>query len=89
MIRTTVSFTGFTVDNPLLAVKANQQNKPAFWPDHWYVIPEPKKGLEEVNIYAWFRNNCCHQWDMVMDGFGRRLFAFEDDGEAALFKLSF
>lgn len=93
MVPNTVQFTNFTVEEPLHVLKAQDQNKPCFWPDEWTIILEPKgKGdgiSTDVNLYAWFRNNCAHQFDISWDVNGSRVFAFECDEEATLFMLSF
>ena len=94
MIPSKISFTGFDIDDPTRVLAAQKQNRPAFWPLDWTILPEPHTenngmGLGEVNFYAWFRKNCCHQWEIGSDMLGRRIFAFEDDGEATLFLLSF
>lgn len=95
MVPNTVQFTNYEVENPLRVLRQQAQNKQSFWPDDWSIVLEPGtqnggEGLpSDVNIYAWFRSNCCHRFDISYDGLGRRVFAFESDEEAALFRLSF
>jgi hypothetical protein len=90
MIPSKVSFTGFDVENPHNVLRSQGQNKAPYWPIDWtLVLASEKSDLSEVNIFQWFKNNCCHRWDRDYDGLGRQVFAFEDEGEATLFMLRF
>jgi hypothetical protein len=95
MVPNTVQFTNFTVENPLRVLLQQERNKPAFWPESWTLLLEPNSqnggvGIsKDVNLFAWFRNNCEHQFDISYDLEGRRVFAFESDEEATLFRMTF
>ena len=90
MVPERVSFTGFDVPDVRLALDSFPSNRPAFWPEHWtLVIEQTAQDMGEIHMVKWMRENCAHRWDMAQDNLGQRIFAFESDEEAILFRLSF
>ena len=90
MVPEHVTFTGYEVPDVRLALDTYPSNKPAFWPLDWtLVIEERAESMGEIHMVKWMRENCCHRWDMTHDGLGQRIFAFESEEEAVLFRLSF
>lgn len=90
MIPTSVTYTGHEVGDPALVLDTSPTNKPCFWPDDWTIIvEESEEEFGDLRMFAWARDNCEHRWDMEFDNLGRRIFAFESEDEAVLFRLSF
>lgn len=96
MVPDRVIFSGFVVEDPRVVLSEQPLNRPAFWPSSWYIVPEP--GTIESNVFTgkinnnylgWLRKNCHSPYDYIHDSVGRRIFAFESDEEAVLFKLTF
>lgn len=89
-------FSGFSIDNPRVVLSEQPRNRPTFWSADWYLVPEPGKlengmftSKPDTNYPKWLRENCRQPYDYSMDETGRRIFAFESDEEAILFKLTF
>lgn len=92
-----VAFTDFEIENPEL-VRADQfNNRPAFWPIGWAMVPEPgtlESGKFQCKypssaFMIWLRKNCKKRFDYVTEGSMRKIFAFESVDEAVMFKMSF
>jgi hypothetical protein len=88
MIPSLIQFHGFEITEPDVVLRSQTQNKSSYWPADWTIVAEKNDEIE-INIFQWLRKNCFHKWDVETDSNGRRIFAFEDDGEATLFLLRF